>query len=239
MKLIIAGASGFVGQELVRQSLERSDITVVVALSRTPVVPPPDIRGEVNTAKLRSVIIKDYEQYPEEVRKEFEGAAACIWTVAITPSKSRAYDFKDVVKVCQNGPMVAIRAMYESGVAKPFRFMYMSGIAAERDRTKTPTWMPEYSWMRGEAENQLLAFAAEHPGEVEASAAKPGLITAPGKLMTSIFARAASFTGVVPSIDRGVIVTAMLDQVISGFESDTLLNDDLVRIAKGVPGVTG
>lgn len=31
----------------------------------------------------------------------------------------------------------------------------------------------------------------------------------------------------------------MLDQVISGFESDTLLNDDLVRIAKGVPGVTG
>lgn len=83
MKLIIAGASGFVGQELVRQSLERSDITVVVALSRTPVVPPPDIRGEVNTAKLRSVIIKDYEQYPEEVRKEFEGAAACIWCVPV------------------------------------------------------------------------------------------------------------------------------------------------------------
>ena len=38
----------------------------------------------------------------------------------------------------------------------------------------------------------------------------------------------------MPSIDRAAMVAAMLDQVIKGFESDALMNDDLVRIAKSV-----
>jgi len=32
--------------------------------------------------------------------------------------------------------------------ASPFRFMYMSGSAAERDQKKTPSLMPEYCLMR-------------------------------------------------------------------------------------------
>jgi len=172
-------------------------------------------------------------------------------TVAITPTRSTAFDFKDVVRVCQTSTLAGLRAMYESGVAKPFRFLYVSGFGAERDRSRTPSFKPEYSWMRvrvpaprsttlltvmsqGETENQVLVFAAEHPGEVEASAAKPGLITTPGRPITSIFARAASAVGFVPCIDRAAMVTAMLDQVTNGFESDTLMNDDLVRLAKGL-----
>jgi hypothetical protein len=31
---------------------------------------------------------------------------------------------------------------------EPFRFLYMSGIAAERDQTKTPFFMPPYTLMR-------------------------------------------------------------------------------------------
>ena len=38
--------------------------------------------------------------------------------------------------------------MHESGVNRPFRFIYMSGISAERDQTKTPSYMPQYSLMR-------------------------------------------------------------------------------------------
>ncbi|OIW28213.1 NAD(P)-binding protein [Coniochaeta ligniaria NRRL 30616] len=238
MKLIITGASGYVGQELVRQSLKRPEITTVVALSRKPVSAHGDVAGDSNAAKLRSVVIEDYGEYPENVRKEFEGADACIWTVAITPTKSRAYDFKDVVQVCQNSTMAGLKAMFESDVSKPFRFLYMSGIGVERDLTKRPAWMPEYALMRGQTENQILAFAAEHPGQIEASAAKPGLITTPGRPIASMFARMASWTGKVPYIDLGVIATAMLDQVINGFESDALLNDDVIRMAKGASGPT-
>lgn len=75
MKLIVAGANGFVATEVIRQSLLRSDITSVVALARKAVSAPdgPD------ASKLKSVVIEDYGSYPEEVRKEFAGADACIW----------------------------------------------------------------------------------------------------------------------------------------------------------------
>ena len=79
MKLIISGATGFVGQELLRQSLARDNIHTVVALARKPVTAP----GGVGSDKLRSVVIPDYPvtaaEYPEEAKREFAGADACIW----------------------------------------------------------------------------------------------------------------------------------------------------------------
>ncbi len=75
MKLVIAGASGFVGSEVLRQSLKRSDITSIVALARKPVVAPEGL----DAAKLKSVVIEDYEKYPVNIKKELAGADACIW----------------------------------------------------------------------------------------------------------------------------------------------------------------
>lgn len=38
--------------------------------------------------------------------------------------------------------------MCQAGPAKPFRFLYMSGAGAERDQSKKPKVMPEYSLLR-------------------------------------------------------------------------------------------
>ena len=78
MKLIITGASGFVGTELVRQSLRRSDISTVIALARKPVSALDELGPDVNPSKLRSVVIDDYGTYPEDVRTELAQADACI-----------------------------------------------------------------------------------------------------------------------------------------------------------------
>jgi uncharacterized protein YbjT (DUF2867 family) len=74
MKLIIATATSFVGSELLRQSLRSPNITSVVALARKP-VSAPDGTG---AHKLKSVIVEDYGSYPEDVRREFADANACI-----------------------------------------------------------------------------------------------------------------------------------------------------------------
>ena len=79
MKLVIAGASGFVGTELIRQSLKRPDISTVIALARKPVSAPDDLGPHVHPSKLRSVVIDDYGSYPEDVRTELAQADACIW----------------------------------------------------------------------------------------------------------------------------------------------------------------
>ena len=79
MKLIISGATGYVGSELLRQSLARDDIHTVVALARKPVTAP----GGVGSEKLRSIMVPDYPvtaaEYSDEARREFAGADACIW----------------------------------------------------------------------------------------------------------------------------------------------------------------
>lgn len=77
MKLIIAGASGFVGQELVRQSLKRPEITAVIALSRNPIAAPADAGPDAS--KLKNVTVPSYEDYPDNARKEIAGTDAVIW----------------------------------------------------------------------------------------------------------------------------------------------------------------
>ncbi|KAI1381292.1 NAD(P)-binding protein [Hypoxylon crocopeplum] len=231
MKLIISGATGFVAKEVIRQSLSRPEISTVVALARKPVSVPEQLAENADTSKLRTVIVEDYEHYSGEARKEFAGAAACIWTVAITPSKSRMYDFEEVKRVCQTWTLEGLKAMHESGVSKPFRFLYMSGAAAERDHTQNLRWQSEYRHMRGETENRVLALASELDG-VEASVAKPGLITAPGEILKSIVGAMVQWTMGISSIGVVDLVAVMLDQVINGFEKDPLMPEDLVRIAR-------
>jgi uncharacterized protein YbjT (DUF2867 family) len=73
MKLIIVGATGFVGTEILRQSLLRKDITSVVAVTRRALTSPP------SSPKLQNVVVKDYDQYNDEAKTAFKDANGCIW----------------------------------------------------------------------------------------------------------------------------------------------------------------
>ncbi|RYP83828.1 hypothetical protein DL770_005298 [Monosporascus sp. CRB-9-2] len=234
MKLIVTGATGFVGREVVRQSLTRPEITSVVALARGPVsvsAPAPEtLPPGTDASKLRAIEIADYTEYSEDVRRELAGANACIWTVAITPGKSRAHDWEVVKRVCQTSTLAGLAAMCEAGPARPFRFLYVSGATAERDQTKTPRFMPQYTLMRGETENRVLAYAAAHDG-VEACAAKPGLIFARSDALRAALGSLIYWVSGVRTIAVADLARVMLDQVIDGFEREPLTDGDLVRLA--------
>ncbi|GAP87904.1 putative nucleoside-diphosphate-sugar epimerase protein [Rosellinia necatrix] len=238
MKLIISGATGFVGREVLRQSLSHPKITSVVALARTPVAIPEGLPTGSDTSKLKAVVIQDYEVYPGEVKKELSGAHACIWTVAITPTKSKTYAFEEVKRVCQTTAIAGLKSMHEAGTATPFRFLYMSGAASERDPTKTPKFMPEYCLMRGETESMLLALAQELGSGIEVAAAKPGYITASGYLARSAMAAVVRTVSGIPSIDVVDLAAAMIEQVVEGFEKEPLMPEDLIRIAGTISHAT-
>ncbi|KAJ6512984.1 hypothetical protein C8R45DRAFT_1068076 [Mycena sanguinolenta] len=225
MKLIVAGATGFVGQEVIRQSLRNPDIKSVVALARRPVTAP----AGTDAGKLKSVVVKDYDQYPDEVKQEFADADACIWTVALTPMKSRSYAFPEVTRVCQTSALAGLNAMH-SGLSRPFRFLYMSGEGAERDQSKKPSFLGQYLLMRGETENRVLAFAAEHSAEgFEVCIVKPGLIS--NSFASTMLGAVIKFTG-FSSVSLQEISAAMLTQVTRGFEKETLDSADLLRIGQ-------
>ena len=81
MKLVIAGATGFVGTELIRQSLSKANITSVIALARRPVSTPSNLGPNADPSKLHSVVLDNYGSYPDDVIKQLAGANACIWYV--------------------------------------------------------------------------------------------------------------------------------------------------------------
>ncbi|KAI1330738.1 NAD(P)-binding protein [Xylariaceae sp. FL0255] len=231
MKLIITGATGFVAKEVIRQCLSKKEITSIVAVARSPVPIPEKLEAGADPSKLKSLVIKDYEFYLDEVKAEFSGAAACIWTVAITPSKSASYDFAEVKRICQTSTLNGLRAMHEAGPAAPFRFLYMSGAASERDQSKTPSYKPEYSKMRGLTEVKVMELAADLGG-METATAKPGFITQPWSLGRQAMGFAISSFAGVPSVDVSVLAAAMIEQVVNGFEKESLMPNDLIRLGK-------
>jgi len=81
MKLIISGATGFVATELIRQSLSNPRITTVLALARRPVAVPENLPTGADTSKLKSIVLEDFAVYSDDVKKQIEGADACIWYV--------------------------------------------------------------------------------------------------------------------------------------------------------------
>ena len=78
MKLILTGATGFIGTEVVRQCLLHPSITSVVTLVRR-LIPG------IESPNLKQVIMKDddFLSYPEHVMNEIKGAHACIWYASI------------------------------------------------------------------------------------------------------------------------------------------------------------
>jgi hypothetical protein len=82
MKLIVAGATGFVGTEVVRQALHNPAVTSVVALARKPLLPPTNAGPSADTSKLQAIVLEDWTSpYPGFVSEHIKGADACIWSV--------------------------------------------------------------------------------------------------------------------------------------------------------------
>lgn len=81
MKLVIAGANGFVGTELVRQSLRLPSITSIIALSRRPVDIGNGGPSAAEISKLTTVVVGSYDTYSDDEKAAFANADACIWWV--------------------------------------------------------------------------------------------------------------------------------------------------------------
>lgn len=75
----------------------------------------------------------------------------------------------------------------------------------------------------------VLDYAKQHPGEIEACVAKPGLITN-GTWKDTLMSAGLKVTGLAGSVRLSQVAAAMLRQVVNGFEKEPLQNDDLVRL---------
>ncbi|KAA8645640.1 uncharacterized protein ATNIH1004_007059 [Aspergillus tanneri] len=229
MKLVIGGSTGFVATELICQALENPAITSIIALGRRE-TPAPLVAGPA-AAKLKSVICDNFETYSDSVKKELENTDACIWTIAVTPVKLKTVPFEETCKISRDYATTAIQTLDTLRYKQdgPLRFIYISGHFAPRSPAEVPKELQDhglinYGLMRGEAETLILAYGKQSKGAVQSCVVKPGFIDSPNRERREIPG--------LPHIDLQNIAAALLDQVVNGFEKDTLNNADLICIGR-------
>ncbi|KAI1420863.1 hypothetical protein F5Y12DRAFT_770971 [Xylaria sp. FL1777] len=233
MKLIIAGSTGFLATELIRQAIAHPAVTSVIGLGRREAPPPA---GSDPNGKYKSFICKDFEAYSDETKSEYAAADACIWTIAVNPEKLGSVSWEETCKISRDYAVTAIETISQLRRDNPtskFRFFYTSGYTATRDPSKKPLLLlRNYSVMRGEAETLILKCAQESNGAIEACIAKPGYIDDPNN--PRFLYRLAKDYGRrlfgVPKVTVHEIAATLIDQAVNSIEKETLENEDLVRI---------
>ncbi|KAF2832647.1 hypothetical protein CC86DRAFT_92433 [Ophiobolus disseminans] len=135
MKLIVAGATGFVGGEVLYAALQHPSVTGVVSLSRRAVLDP----RVINHAKWEGIVLDNFETYPPDAMARMKDAVGCIWAIGgLAPKFS---DYASVHRANVVYPVAAARKFAEElapdlGPNRRFRFVYTSGALAERDQQK-------------------------------------------------------------------------------------------------------
>ncbi|KAF4944935.1 hypothetical protein FSARC_14545 [Fusarium sarcochroum] len=239
MKVVIGGATGYLGTEVVRQALRHPLITSVVALARRETQVPKDVDPQIAQSKFRSLTCSDFKDYPQNVRSAISDADACIWLIAITPTRSQAYSWEQVKKVCLEYAISAADTcakLPRDGKHTPLRFLYVSGFNATQDPSKKPWLFGDYSVMRpvkGQVEKNVLERAQMSNGRMQACVARPGLIDPMNvSVMRQAFQGFANALISMPRIPIATMAAALLDQILHGFDKEVLSNEDLNEIGQ-------
>lgn len=74
MKIVLTGATGFIGGEVFQQCVKNSAVSSVLVLSRKPLSDPL-----VKDPKVRVLLVEDFLSYSDDVMNAISGADACIW----------------------------------------------------------------------------------------------------------------------------------------------------------------
>jgi hypothetical protein len=141
MKLILTGVTGFIGGEVLSQSIRNPAVTSIIALSRRKL---PEI---VNDPKLEVVLMEDFNTYPDSVLRNLSGADACIWYIPRFGAISSLLRSSRCMGTTAGDRTLEIDYPLAFGNAfsnilqedKNFRYIHLSGAATERDQGK-PLW---------------------------------------------------------------------------------------------------
>ncbi|KAL7916748.1 hypothetical protein GGI35DRAFT_485892 [Trichoderma velutinum] len=222
MKIVLAGSSGFIGQEVLEQCIRNPAVSSIVALSRRQLKDP-----YATDPKVQVIIVDDYLSYTSSTLQATDGARACIWSLG----KAWIPDNATTRRVCVDYPLAAARAFAQqhkaSQAENKFRFVYLSGGAVERDQSKSLWFQQDYRKIRGQAETELLAHAKENSDVFESYIMRPGMVLAKDFNLRDMV------RGLGPSLPVDVLAKAMQKVALEGHQKDTIENSMITAEGRG------
>jgi uncharacterized protein YbjT (DUF2867 family) len=154
MNVLIFGATGMVGQGVLRECLVDPDVQRIQAIGRTPT--------GVQNAKLREIVHQDAWHYAD-IENDLSGFDACFFCLGVTSSgmKEEAY-----ARVTYDITMAAAETLCR--LNPKMTFIFVSGAGTDSSEQGRAMW----ARVKGRTENALLQlpFAAAYmfrPGVIE------------------------------------------------------------------------
>ncbi|MCJ1281721.1 hypothetical protein MMC26_001043 [Xylographa opegraphella] len=218
MKIILTGSTGFIGSEILHQCIQHPDISSIVALSRREL--PKDV---TSNAKLEVIIQQDFTGYSDDVLKRLAGAEACIWALGnatTNPEAGRKANFDTTLAGAET---FATSLPLQPDSRKPLRFVYVSGMLAERDQKKTLWFAQEGRRMRGQIEKALVELQKQHNDSITTFIVRPWMVLSKERTAMSAIA------SVGPSIRVDELAAAAVNIALTGGDSQIVDNGVLVK----------
>jgi uncharacterized protein YbjT (DUF2867 family) len=153
VKIILFGASGMIGQGVLRECLLDPEITSVLSVGRSSV-------GQQND-KLRELVCKDLYQL-DPIKPLFSGYDACFFCLGVSSAGMTEADYNHVTYDLTIY-IARILVQLNSNMA----FIYISGMGADRSEKGRSMW----ARVKGKTENALLLLPFK-----SAYMFRPGLI---------------------------------------------------------------
>jgi len=150
MKVVVFGATGMVGQGVVRECLLAPDVESVVSVGRSP--------SDVRDPKFQEVVTADLLDYSEI---DLSGVDACFFCLGVSSTGVSEADYR---RVTYDITMAAASAVVAANPAATF--VYVSGVGADSTEKGRTMW----ARVRGATENALLATS------LQAYVLRPGYI---------------------------------------------------------------
>jgi uncharacterized protein YbjT (DUF2867 family) len=138
MKVLVFGATGMVGQGVLRECLLDPDVDVVQTVGRTAT--------GVQHTKLREIVQKDLDQY-SSVEADWSGFDACFFCLGVSSAGMKEADYERVTY----GITLASAEML-SRLNPRMTFIYVSGAGTDSTEHGRTMW----ARVKGKTENALL-----------------------------------------------------------------------------------
>ena len=154
MKIIITGATGMVGSEVVRQAILDGDITEITTLVRKPL--------DIQHPKLKTIIHKNFLDY-SNLAQVFKNHNACLWCLGISQSLVSKEQYHVITF---DYALAGAVAMLQSNPSSSFLFLSGAG-ADQKEKSRTL-----FARVKGKTENALLKlpfrkFFIARPGAIK------------------------------------------------------------------------
>jgi uncharacterized protein YbjT (DUF2867 family) len=140
MKVILFGATGMVGQGVLRECLLDPDVTEVLSVARTPTAQKHE--------KLRELIHSDFTDF-SKVENRLRGYGACFYCLGVSAAGMKEADY---ARVTYEFTLAVAKLL--ARLNAQMTFIYVSGAGTDSSEKGRSMW----ARVKGRTENALLAL---------------------------------------------------------------------------------